>query len=96
MTGQPGVMSRWRTELAAAIARSQRRRDSVLRYPDLAAMLTVEPLSYAEPRQWNGYVPPAMWNGQPNRSPRREALVAICMEAAARNSSGRGAAGGGT
>jgi hypothetical protein len=83
---QPRVMSRWRAELAAAMARSQRRRDSVLRHPDLAAMLTVEPLNYAEPRQWNGYVPPAMRNEQLNRSPRRAALVAICMEAAARDS----------
>lgn len=45
---------------AAAKARSdaKARRARVLRHPDLAKRLTQRPLSYEQPEQWNGYIPP--------------------------------------
>lgn len=61
------------------------RRRAVLSHPDLAERLCEHPLSYKRPDQWTGYIPPEMWQGQPNRSPRREALVAIYEEALARS-----------
>jgi hypothetical protein len=56
-------------------------RDVVLAYPDLAKRLTDSPLDYERPEQWNGFVPPAEFNGVHNDSPRRAALVAIVEEA---------------
>lgn len=67
------------------------RRARVLSHPDLAAKLTAPPLSYADPKQWNGFVPPATWGDRtypdgswkplPNTSPLRAALVDISTEA---------------
>lgn len=56
-------------------------RDTVLAHPAVAARLTRPPLSYAKPEQWNGYVPPYLWNGQVNNSSRRAALIDIITAA---------------
>jgi|SRR5699024_3997573 len=61
------------------------RRRAVLSHPDLAERLCEHPLSYKRPDQWTGFIPPEMWQGQPNNSPRRLALVAIYEEALARS-----------
>lgn len=60
-------------------------REAVLAFPDLAERLTRQPLDYVRPDQWNGFVPPAEFNGQANNSPRRAALVAIVDEALTRD-----------
>lgn len=53
----------------------------MLKHPDLAKRLTIPPLSYREPEQWNGYIPPRMTpvsGGMThNDSPRRVHLVAL-------------------
>lgn len=61
------------------------RRRAVLAHPDLAERLCEHPLSYKYPSQWTGYIPPEMWQGVPNNSPRRAALVEIYGEACERN-----------
>jgi hypothetical protein len=63
----------------------EERRERVLGHPDLAARLTEEPIGYGRPEQWNGFVPPLVWNGQFNDSPRRAALAEICAEALKRH-----------
>lgn len=74
----------WAELKPAAKAEAERRRESVLRYPDLCAALCDLPGGgFVEPRQWNGYVPPAG-----GRSARRDALVAIVEEAARRDAAG--------
>ena len=55
-------------------------RDRVLALPELAKKLTLSPLDYAQPEQWNGFIPPEVWDGQVNDSPRRAALLAIVAE----------------
>jgi len=60
-------------------------REAVLAHPDLAERLTQPPLGYAQPSQWNGFVPPELFNNQINDSPRRAALVAVVDEALARS-----------
>ncbi|MFC9973595.1 hypothetical protein ACFVH6_22140 [Spirillospora sp. NPDC127200] len=60
-------------------------RDAVLAYPDLAARLCEDPIGYARPDQWNGYVPPEIADQRHNNSPRREALAEIVAEAHARD-----------
>jgi hypothetical protein len=69
------------TSIAAAAGQecAQRRAD-VLAHPDLAARLVAE-LGYQRPDQWNGFIPPATFNGAPNDSPRRAALMLISAEA---------------
>ncbi|WP_431870912.1 hypothetical protein [Nocardiopsis eucommiae] len=64
----------------------------VFAHQDLADRLMEHPLNYRFPSQWTGYIPPAMWQGLPNRSPRREALVAIYEEALSRSAHGQVAA----
>lgn len=94
--GEPGIPEdvRLMRELAVRASKhgveidvttNAERKRAVLAYSDLADRLTEHPLSYKFPSQWTGYIPPAMWQGQPNRAPRREALVAIYAEACARN-----------
>ncbi len=56
----------------------------VLSHPDLAARLCEPALGYQRPEQWNGFVPPEIFNGEHNLSPRLEALAAIVAEAEAR------------
>lgn len=56
-------------------------RDLVLAHPDLAQRLTEQPLNYATPQQWTGFVPPEQWGGRRNASPVRDALVEIVAEA---------------
>lgn len=63
-------------------------RDSVLRYPDLAARLCEPPIGYEKATQWNGYVPPDTCGNALNLSPRREALVELVNEAARRDREG--------
>lgn len=67
----------------------KRNREVVARHEDLSKRLTEPPLGYAQPSQWNGFVPPSTFsgqvNGQINDSPRRAALVAIVDEAMARD-----------
>lgn len=67
------------------VTTNSERRRTVLAYADLADRLLEHPLSYRYPSQWTGFIPPEMWQGQPNRAPRRDALVAIYAEACARN-----------
>lgn len=61
------------------------RKRAVLAHADLADRLCAHPLNYQHASQWSGYIPPEMWQGVPNNSPRRAALVAIYEEACARN-----------
>jgi hypothetical protein len=63
-------------------------RERVLRYPDLAQKLTEPPLRYANPRQWNGFIPPDVCGQQLNLSPRRDALWALATEAYRRDVEG--------
>lgn len=72
--------------------RNAERRASVLRYPDLAKKLTEEPHCWTKPERWNGYIPPALWNQAPNKSPQRAALLALVAEAERRDAAGRRAA----
>jgi hypothetical protein len=80
---------------AAAEAEHAERRKLVLGFDDLAKRLTQQPVRYASPEQWNGYIPPLMVEGPHNDrthrdsmtrnpSPQRVHLVAICHEAYAR------------
>lgn len=71
-----------RSRRFAAHATAASRRALVLRYPDLAAVLTRTPLDYDQPEQWTGYVPPAtLPDGQPNRTPIRTALLELLARA---------------
>jgi len=58
----PGATTERRIWLRQIVAEAKRRnmirRERVLRYPDLAKLLTEPPLNYDRPDQWNGYVPP--------------------------------------
>jgi hypothetical protein len=67
---------------------NQTRRELVLRYPDIAAKLTLPPMSLARPDCWNGFIPAEDYEGPhglvPNDSPIRAQLVAILDEAAHR------------
>ncbi|MCZ7413121.1 hypothetical protein [Streptomyces sp. WMMC897] len=69
-----------------------RRRALVLRHPDLAAKLTEAPHCWTTPERWNGYIPPDTWNGGPNRTPARVALLELVTEAEQRAQPGRAAA----
>lgn len=93
--GEPGIPADVRLirELAVRASRygaeidvttNAERRRAVLAHADLAERLCEDPLNYARPDQWTGFIPPAMWNQQPNTSPRRRALVEIYEEACAR------------
>lgn len=64
------------------IARSicDQRKEMVMRHPDIARRLVTE-LGYASPGQWNGFIPPSHFNGSPNNSPRRAALLEIEADA---------------
>lgn len=68
------------------------RKRAVFAHPDLVERLLEHPISYKFPSQWTGFIPPEMWQGVPNNSPRRAALVAIYEEALARATQGRAAA----
>lgn len=68
-----------------ARAECDARRARVLAHADLAARLTEPPLSYTQPQQWTGYVPPRTWGERLNTSPQRAALVEICTEAMCRD-----------
>lgn len=80
----------WRGQFAETQARMKRARAAVLAHPDLAERLTMTPLNYAKPEQWNGGIPPkytpedASRRVEPNDSPRRAALLAIVEEAMSR------------
>jgi len=52
----------------------------VLKHPDLARRLVTD-LGYAKPEQWNGFIPPYLFNGSVNDSPRRAIFVDIAAEA---------------
>jgi hypothetical protein len=65
-----------------ARARNAHRRTAVLARPGTARKLTQPPLSFTDPANWNGYIPPRLWHEQPNNAPQREALLEICAEAA--------------
>jgi hypothetical protein len=61
-----------------------RNRQVVLAHRDLAERLTRLPIGFGSPDQWTGFIPPEVWNGQHNDSPRRAALVELVAEAMAR------------
>jgi hypothetical protein len=65
---------------AAETVACRERRAAVLKHPDLCQQLLDE-LGYQRPEQWNGFIPPATFNGAPNDSPRRAALMLISAEA---------------
>lgn len=89
MTEQPppGPAGRayWLERYAAARAGRRRR---VLQWPDLVQQLRERPLQMSDPQTWTGYVPPAMWDEQPNESPQYLALARICGEAKRREREG--------
>ena len=65
-----------------AAAVNETRRRAVLRYPDIAARLTEQPLNYASPEQWGGFIPPnTTATGAINPSPIRVALLRIVYDA---------------
>lgn len=74
-----------------AAADCARRRALVLRHPDLAARLTEPPLTHTTPEAWTGHIPPATFNGAPNNTPARNALLALVTEAEHRTTQPRGA-----
>lgn len=80
----------WREALASAQQENARRRERVLKHPDLAAQLCEPPLPWSSPGHWNGFVPPRFMPAdasglvRPNDSPQRAALVEISTEAARR------------
>lgn len=41
------------------VTAGQQRRARVLKHDDLRLRLTQEPINYARPEDWNGYIPPA-------------------------------------
>jgi hypothetical protein len=81
----------WEAALTEAAAAGESRRALVLGAkppegdgsPPLSARLLAEPLGYAYASQWNGFIPPEMFNGERNRSPRRDALLALVEDALA-------------
>lgn len=80
-----------RQQLAGAKARSERRRALVLGHEDLAQKLTEQPLRIPRPDLWDGSMPPEMFNGERNDSPRRPALLALVAEAERREAAKRAA-----
>lgn len=64
-------------------------KERILRHPDLAARLCEPPLNYANPKQWNGYIPPAVYGQQLNTCPRRAALMELATEAFKREQAGQ-------
>lgn len=76
----------WQRLKAEEHERCQVRRASVLRYPDLAEALSSMPGGFAQPQQWNGYLPPERDGyGRLNRSAHRLSLVEIVEEAERRD-----------
>ncbi len=64
-----------------AHVKAQRRRDMILRHPDLAERLAVA-LDLSSPANWNGYVAPS--DDGKNRSPLRAVVCELRTEAEAR------------
>lgn len=61
---------------------SARRRELVLKHPDLRDQLVGYLIGYSKPENWNGWIPPATdAKGARNNSPRRAALIALVAEA---------------
>lgn len=92
---RPHLTELYRETRAKAEADNAERRTLVLGYDDLAKRLTVQPINYATPQQWSGFIPPFMIEGRydkdadrdswtRNPSPVRVHLVALCHEAYAR------------
>ncbi len=83
------VMAAWRKAREEAKAECKRRKDLVLRHPDIAVKLTQTPLNYERPDQWNGYIPPVTIPDHTtnvdgyveNNSPRLAAFRALVREA---------------
>jgi hypothetical protein len=76
---------RTRQQVLSGVTSLRALRELVLSHPDLAAKLCEPPLSYSKPANWNGFVPPDLFNGERNNSPYREALAAIVAEAMERS-----------
>jgi hypothetical protein len=71
-----------RDGMRAGAAENTRRRQLVLRYPDLAEQLTQPPLALQKPEQWSGCLAPTHTaTGAPNRSPVRAQVAALIAEA---------------
>lgn len=83
-TGWDGIAQQIQAEMTETRARIARNRDLILGHPDLAEHLTRPPLGYTRPDQWNGFIPPELFDGARNDSPRRAALVELLTEAEAR------------
>jgi hypothetical protein len=70
----------------AAATANAHRRGLVLAYADLAAKLTEQPLNFAEPEKWTGFIPPStVCSGALNTTPVRPALLALVYAAEQRN-----------
>lgn len=79
------------TSLHGARQRAEHNRRSLMRHPDLADKF-VKALGYERLEQWSGYCPPAYASGGHsavrNISKRRDIIVEILTEAAARDVAG--------
>lgn len=82
---RPDIQRQVAEESGEERAKCQERRDRVLKYPDIAALLTRAPLSLPDPLFWSGYIPPRYWREKPNDSPVRAQLIAICNMVAKRD-----------
>lgn len=76
----------WDGELEKSANRRAVRKTAVLAHADLAAKLCAPPISYDDPHQWNGGLPPLTdADGRHTGSPRAHALHQLVAEARARH-----------
>lgn len=77
-----GDLIEWiKVQMAQGRERALQRRALLLRHPDLATQLTHLPHGPGTAEQWTGAVPPELFNGVRNDSPRRPAILALLAEA---------------
>lgn len=81
---RPDIRHQVAEETAEEVALCQSRRERVMAYPDIAALLCRPPLSLRQANLWSGYIPPRYHQGKPNDSPIRNQLIAICKLVAER------------
>lgn len=80
----------WADYFGGFTQNAKRNRALVLAHADLASALTANPIGYADPQQWSGFIPPATdSNGRLITCMRRAALVAIVGEAIRREQAER-------
>lgn len=89
MRQQGDLVAFIKASMAEGKRNADMRRALVLRHPDVAAKLLLWPLSYKQPEQWSGAMPPEQWGGHPNNAPERKAILALLAEAEALDAKGR-------